>query len=296
MNDSTELIELIPLTPDLPGFDSFINAWLYRGARTYLIDVGPAATVPQLHQALADRGVTRLDGILLTHIHLDHAGGTGHLLHFYPDTPVICHAAAIEHLVAPDKLWQGSLKTLGDTARAYMRPRPVPENLLQPADSFRDAEIVPILTPGHAVHHVSYLAGDHLLAGEAGGVCLQLPSGRLYQRPATPPRFLLDVFTASLDMLITCQPQWIYYGHYGYQPDAITLLQNHRLQLHDWALVLQNLTAKSNLPVRSQQFQEICLNALLQEDIRLHGLDELSPTVRVREMFFLTNSIKGFLG
>lgn len=289
-------IELIPLTPPLTGFECFLNAWLYQGKQTFLVDPGPTVTVPQLQAELRKRGITCLDGILLTHIHLDHAGGTGDLLQQYPDTPVYCHPAAVEHLADPERLWQGSLKTLGAMAQAYLPPAPVPFSLLVAVDQTLNSEIEPILTPGHAVHHVSYLAGNHLLAGEAGGVCLNLPSGRYYQRPATPPRFFLHTFINSLDKLLTHNPKWLYYGHHGCQSDARRRLQDHRAQLLEWLHTLQLLGQQSPHPPTAAAFEEEALQALLKSDDRLAGFYELGPEIRERETFFMRNSIKGYVG
>ena len=77
MSELAKNLWLIPLNYKLTGFTSFIGAWLYKGEKTFVVDVGPAATVPVLLKALDELGVRRLDAVLLTHIHIDHAGGIG---------------------------------------------------------------------------------------------------------------------------------------------------------------------------------------------------------------------------
>ena len=119
-------LALIPLPQDLPGFDTFISAWLVTGERTYLVDPGPAVTIQKLVAALRALHIHHLDAILLTHIHIDHSGGIGDLVTHFPDTPVVCHPKAVEHLVDPARLWAGSVKTLGAIARAYGPISPVP--------------------------------------------------------------------------------------------------------------------------------------------------------------------------
>ena len=83
---------------DLPGFTSFIGSWIYKGKKTFLVDVGPAATIPVLVKSLEVLEVSHLDAILLTHIHIDHAGGIGDLSLLFPDTPIVCHETGIQHL------------------------------------------------------------------------------------------------------------------------------------------------------------------------------------------------------
>src|SRR5690242_9017571 len=113
--------------PALEGFRKFISSWLYLGQGfTLLVDPGPLSTIPRLSAELRRLGVERLDYALLTHIHIDHAGGTGALLREFPGATVICHPEGIRHLVAPEKLWQGSRKVLGPLADAYGEIVPVP--------------------------------------------------------------------------------------------------------------------------------------------------------------------------
>ncbi|NPA25310.1 MAG: MBL fold metallo-hydrolase, partial [Deltaproteobacteria bacterium] len=114
--------------PRLQGFVKFISAWVYKSEElTFLVDPGPLSTIPHLLGELEKMGVARLDYILLTHIHIDHAGGTGELLKSFPEAQVICHPQGIKHLVNPEKLWQGSLKVLGHVAEIYGEIIPVPE-------------------------------------------------------------------------------------------------------------------------------------------------------------------------
>ena len=107
------MIDLIDLDIPSLGYTKFISAWLYKGeGGSFLVDPGPARTIPALLDGLTRHGVTRLDLILLTHIHMDHAGGIGDLAEKFPDAKVVCHEKAVRHLLYPVKLWEGSLKVL----------------------------------------------------------------------------------------------------------------------------------------------------------------------------------------
>jgi len=259
----SEDLFLITLVPPITGFNNFIGVWLKTGKPTFIIDVGPTATASHLRDALKELSIDKLDFILLTHIHIDHAGGIGNVLEYFPETPIICHKSAIPHLSDPARLWEGSLKTLGNMAHAYGPIKPVPENLLVDAEHFIDNAITPIITPGHAPHHVSFVTPQCLFAGETCGVHLRLPSGQEYQRPATPPRFFLE-----------------------------TRLMAHRDQLIFW----KNIIKDEMKNAQKESFFSDCIERLMREDPNMACFDLLNDGEKEREMYFITNSIKGYVG
>lgn len=285
---------LIPLTPPMTGFGNFFSAWLYKGEVTCLIDVGPSSTAPELLQALRELNIDQLDYILLTHIHLDHAGAIGEIAEVFTQPQIVCHPICLSHLVEPSRLWQGTKKVLGSMALEYGPMKPISENRLLEASQFQNEFITPIFTPGHAAHHVSFETAKYLFAGEAGGVHRALPENRFYLRPATPPRFFLDVAVQSLDALIACRADTICYGHYGIQTDAIKILQTHRKQLLLWERLIKDEIDRH--ASRTIDQTAACLKRLLKEDPLMSFFDELSPEVQERETNFLENSISGFLG
>ncbi|WP_035219574.1 MBL fold metallo-hydrolase [Desulfatibacillum aliphaticivorans] len=289
----TPELTLIPLDqPTLRGFHTFISAWLYQGDATFLVDPGPASTVPLLVQTLEKMNVTRLDALLLTHIHIDHAGGAGDFSRRFPDTPVVCHPKAIPHMADPERLWQGSLKTLGDTARAYGQIQPVPEKNLVSSEDFADLGVQVINTPGHAVHHISYLKDDILFAGETGGVRYEVPGKGVWIRPATPPRFLMEISCGSMDALMETPHDIYCYGHYGAVKGAgASLLAAHKDQVRLWAGVIER-----EMAVSSEDLEERCLKSLLAQDPGLSLHPHLPDDVREREKGFMFNSIRGIAG
>ncbi len=283
---------LIPLTLPIRGFNQFISAWLHRGNITCLIDVGPSATAMDLLRALQELNVAHLDYILLTHIHLDHAGAIGEIAASFPQAPIVCHQAAVAHLVEPSRLWHGTKKALGSMALSYGPIKPVAQNRLLEAKSFQSESIAPIITPGHAAHHVSYQTEQYLFAGETGGIYLSLPENRFYLRPATPPKFFLEDALQSLDALIACCPQAICYGHFGIHQDAVKMLKIHRRQMQLWEKLIWAEMRRVDPP----DHMTACLKRLLKEDALMAAFDQLPPDIREREKFFLQNSIGGFLG
>jgi glyoxylase-like metal-dependent hydrolase (beta-lactamase superfamily II) len=283
---------LISLDPSLRGFENFIGAWLYKGNINFIVDVGPSITAPGLIKALEDLSVDHLDYILLTHIHIDHAGGIGEVANHFAETPIICHKAGIKHLVDPSRLWEGTIKTLGILGQGYGPITGVDENRFLDAQTFKSSEIKCVPTPGHSAHHVSFQAGDYLFAGEAGGVSFPVEPDYKYLRPATPPPFFMENAVKSIDKLIAEAPKRICYSHFGMNDDAKGMLLRHREQLYLWEKIIGDELESSP----KKDFISDCLNLLLQHDGNLAGFFALDQSAKERERGFLTNSIRGFAG
>jgi glyoxylase-like metal-dependent hydrolase (beta-lactamase superfamily II) len=287
---------LIPLPVPLAGFEGFINAWVYTGGPVMVVDVGPAVSAGYLLKALTQMGIRHLDLILLTHIHIDHAGGAAAVASAFPGTPVVCHPEAAPHLVDPQKLWEGSLKTLGDVAQAYQRMLPVPARQVWTSDQLDLQDLVAVETLGHSPHHCSFLVGDLLFAGEAGGVCIDVGAPEPYMRPATPPKLYLETYLEGIDRLTECHPASICYGHIGWQPGAVNLLNLHRDQLLRWRDLIAPFHAADQGTEGSGGTLSAVYRHLMDMDPLLAGFERLDPAARNREQNFLINSIRGFWG
>ncbi len=287
-----ENLYLITLYPPVRGFEEFIATWLYKADVNFIVDVGPSVTSAGLIEALNDLGITRLDYILLTHIHIDHAGGIGEVSEHFSDTPVICHKVGIPHLIDPAMLWKGTVKTLGDTAKAYGPFKPVSIDRLLDAEVFFSQRIKPVFTPGHSSHHLSFICDPFLFIGEAGGVFLKLDKNCEYLRPATPPKFFLETSIESIDKLIEKSPDTICYGHYGIKSGAKDMLETHKQQLYLWSKIIK----KEIDSIHHKDLVSSCMNRLLKNDLLLKGFFHMAPPVQERERGFLANSIKGFVG
>ena len=289
-----EQLYLINLPVPIDGFDGFLGTWVYTGNPVVVVDVGPAVSVPALLSALAELDCPAPELILLTHIHIDHAGGIGRVGSEFPRATVVCHPMGARHLIDPERLWQGSLKTLGDIAKAYGPIAPLNARQLFPADRPIHEGIVAVDTPGHAAHHFSFMVNELLFAGEAGGVNLPLEDDSIYLRPATPPRFFLETSIDSIDKLIDLAPDRICYGHVGQRPEALELLKTHRDQLEAWRDLIRPFTGTAD--EKKEQAMLSCRDHLLGADPLLAGFASLSHAARQRERGFLLNSIKGYWG
>lgn len=275
--------------PGLTGFRQFISSWLYRGNDlNLLVDPGPLSTIPHLIAELRRHGVERLDYILLTHIHIDHAGGTGALLQEFPAAKVICHPDGIRHLVAPAKLWEGSQKVLGpELAAAYGEIVAVPEGSILFEEVIGTTGVRAFLTPGHAQHHCCYLLGDLLFAGEVAGVRSVVPDGILI-RPATPPRFILKIALDSVERMLALKPRRMVFAHYGMVDTAVKHLKIARDQLLLWVKGAEAVAA-----VPEAEREEAFFNWLQEHDKHYRNMAQLPEDIRSRERYFFGNTYRG---
>ena len=230
-----------------------------------------------------------IDYIILTHIHIDHAGGAGTAIRKMRRAKVLTHSRARSHLIDPTMLWKASLKTLGDLALSYGNIEPVPEDSIMVAtdqmklDLGRGLMLEIYLTPGHAPHHLSLFdrANGVLIAGEAAGVCV---NGAM--RLATPPPFKLEETLSSIDKLIALEPQRLCYGHFGCYDSAPERLRFIRQKLLEWYEIV-------NSAAKEGKNSEDILAILREKDRSLDYLKSLNRDEYNREHILLSNSIKG---
>jgi len=297
-------LTLLDLPVDMEGFHHFIGIWLIQDrhlSKTLLVDVGPASASPLLLERLSDLGVRAVDFLLLTHVHIDHAGGVGHLAKAFPGLKVIAPEKGKRHLVDPSALWEGSLKTLGKVAEIYGKMIPLPgDRLIEGLDG-----VTSIDTPGHAPYHNSYVYAASgckiLFPGEAAGVFLPkglaypdgASAGFPYIRPATPPKFFFDVTLESLKKVEAVDAEWICYPHFGPSHEPENLLRLHEGQLFRFKDT--TVRAVKEGAGEGEEAVDIILSRLLEEDPLLSEFARLPEDIRSRERFFLQNSIRGFL-
>jgi glyoxylase-like metal-dependent hydrolase (beta-lactamase superfamily II) len=289
-------LHLVGLEQKLEGLERFISSWVFDGKLKFLVDVGPKASIGFLIDALDQLNIRKLDFIFLTHIHIDHAGGTGVLLKRFSEARVVCHPAGIRHLIHPQKLWEGSKNVLGEIALHYGEIDPVPAANLLSMDEFQKEGFELIKTPGHAAHHMSLVYDGYLFAGEAGGVFRDLGE-RVYLRPSTPPRFILEEEVGSIDRLLELKGKEICYAHFGIHPDAQEMLTRYREQIYLWRDVIarQMDDPKGRDLTDREDFIDRCITALLNEDPFFRSLVDLKKEERERELNFLANNVRGFL-
>jgi glyoxylase-like metal-dependent hydrolase (beta-lactamase superfamily II) len=201
-----------------------------------LFDCGPATCIDALKAGLAEHGLQLTDvrHLLLSHIHLDHAGAAGTLVREHPRLQVHVSGVGAPHLVDPSRLERSARRLYGDTFDPlWGELAPVPEeNIHVVGDLVLGLECFP--TPGHASHHVCYLDRDGTLyAGDAAGVRIQ--PGRFVMPPTPPPEFDLDAWQQTLEIIERRDPARLALIHWGVATDVRRHLADLRLELYEWA-------------------------------------------------------------
>ena len=218
------------------GRERVVRAFLLQEDGPSLVDCGPATCLGALRAGLAAHGleVGDLCHLVLTHIHLDHAGSAGSLARENPRLLVHVSEIGAPHLVEPSRLERSARRLYGDDFDRLWGPlEPVPEERVRVVgDRVLGLEAFP--TPGHASHHVSFLAPDgSCFAGDAAGV--RIPPGRYVAPVAPPPDIDVDAWERTLDAIEERGPERLLLAHFGVADDPAFHLAQLRATLRTWA-------------------------------------------------------------
>ncbi len=232
---------------------SIAAALLESDGHRAVIDPGPESTLATLREQLRARGVSvaDLDAILLTHIHLDHAGATGTLVRENPRLAVYVHKKGAPHVVDPSKLLASAGRLWGDElAVLFGNTVPVPQENLRILEggetlTLGARKLGVAYTPGHASHHVSYFDDDTGVAfiGDTAGV--RVENGP-YTLPATPPPDIdLEIWDSSFAAILARRPARLFLTHYGFSDDPAAHIAEFRKRLHRWAALTEEVLRTS---------------------------------------------------
>ncbi|WP_456394506.1 MBL fold metallo-hydrolase [Thermococcus sp.] len=271
---------LLDLPQNVEGFRRFIGSWVLKeDDSALLVDVGPANTIRLLERGLRELGINRVEYVLLTHIHLDHAGGIGHLIELHPEVKVVVHERGAGHLINPARLWAASRKVLGELALIYGEIKPVPPGSIYSGKiefGGLDVEILP--TPGHAPHHQSYVIGDYLFTGDSAGVFIG--GEKPYLRPSTPPKFVKELYVDSLEKMLRPGRKRVCFAHFGMHDNSQEIIRKHRNRIELWVEVMRDAMQTAG---SMEEAVEAAWRELLEVDELLSGYYSLERGVQERE-------------
>ena len=222
---------------------SIATALLRSGEHRAVIDPGPGSTLETLRRELQQHGVeiADLDAILLTHIHLDHAGATGALVRENPRLPVYVHSRGAPHMQDPKKLLDSATRLWGsELPRLFGETLPVPQENLRILEGgetllLGTRKLDVAYTPGHASHHVSYFDAHEGIAFVGDTTGIRIENGP-YILPATPPPDInLELWDGSFATILERRPERLFLTHYGYAENPAAHIAEFRERLHRWA-------------------------------------------------------------
>jgi glyoxylase-like metal-dependent hydrolase (beta-lactamase superfamily II) len=237
------------------GREKATSAYLVEADEPALVETGPTTSVAAVRDGLATLGVGAGDlaHIVVTHIHLDHAGGAGALAPHFPAATVWVHERGTPHLADPTKLVASAARIYGEeTLHELFGPvEPIsPDRLRSLTDgdvvSLGNRRIEAVYTPGHASHHVCLVdeATESIFIGDALGVFL--PDVRIL-RPATPPpEFDLELAVASIGRVAERRPSRLLFSHFGPSDDVTDLCRLATQRIRGWAEIVEQALTETD--------------------------------------------------
>lgn len=277
------------------GYKELIGSYVIKtDKKIVLIESGPTNSVPNLLCGLTELKINPndVDIVAVTHIHLDHGGGTGTLLKHLPNAKVIVHPRGIPHIIDPEKLWDSSQSVLGFVSEIFGKPEPVPQDriisMTEGTISLDNNDKLTIFeTLGHASHNLSFHESfnNGIFPGDAAGT--YFPKFNMVS-PTTPPPFYLKAAIASIDKLISYCPSALYYTHFGQANDAVRRLRGYKAQLFMWDKLIQD-AVKQNLSL------EQIIENVLTEDPAMSKLSNFLREHKVYTKTAIENSVCGFV-
>jgi glyoxylase-like metal-dependent hydrolase (beta-lactamase superfamily II) len=268
---SPEPIDLLHM-----GVERVIGVYLLETADGLALhDCGPASCIPELKRALADRGfaLTDLRHLLLSHIHLDHAGGAGVLVREHPGLRVHVSEVGAPHLIEPERLERSARRLYGESFDTlWGELAPVPAENVDVAGP-RVVGLDCFAAPGHASHQVVYLDDTGVaFTGDAAGVRIQ--PGRLALPPTPPPDVDVEAWERTLDELERRAPTALALTHFGVADDPADHLERLREHLRAWTARVGKQVSESDFVREARRELEAAEPELVDAYVRAMPLDQ----------------------
>lgn len=260
--------------------------------RAAFVDVGTHFSVPYLLAALRQKGLTpdQVDYLLITHVHLDHAGGAGELLAALPKAVALLHPRGAPHMIDPTALIEGSKQVYGALFNSlYGQIVPMPaERVRTVQDGERitlgQRELLLLHTPGHALHHYAIVDEAHrsIFAGDTFGISYReadTAAGAFIIPTTTPTQFDPEQLIASIERLESYRPEAIYLMHYSRVTGIAALAAELKDQIRELTKIA---LAADGQPDAKEQIRE-GMWQMWRQRLTRHGLD--LPEPQQREVF-----------
>ena len=231
-----------------------MSCYYIDSANPILIEVGPSNSFPYLISSLESLGISEVNRSAMTHLHLDHIGGIGHLVEKYKEHFVYIHELGVKHLPNPERLWKAVSEVYTEewlsTNWGEIKPTP-----LKNIHSLKDKELIDlgnrrkleaIYGPGHAKHHYTFYDeySKTLFMGDTLG--LIYPHGDFVQPNLPPPDFNKEVLFNTLDDLKKLDLKYLALAHFGMHGNPYKLIENAKTNIEEWLIFSNNLNDMSD--------------------------------------------------
>lgn len=268
---------------------------IVRNDRAAFVDTGTSHSLPHLLATLEQKNIGRdqVDYVLVTHVHLDHAGGAGALMQALPNAQLVVHPRGARHMVNPEQLIAGSIAVYGEQAFKNMFGEIVPVDPARLTEiddnqtlSLGGSELLFIHTPGHAAHHYCIVdqEASSVFTGDTFGISyreLTSPRGRFIFVTSTPVQFDPQAMHASIDRILSFSPEAAYLTHYS----RVDELQRMAADLHadvDAYVAIANAARSEDNPHQAimNGLQQYLLDRLAEHECPLSS-EELAQFLAV---------------
>lgn len=273
-----------------PSFDA--SHLLVENGRAAFVDVGTTYSAPRLLAVLEEMDIARdaVDYVVLTHVHLDHAGGAGAMMRALPAARLIVHPRGARHVVDPSVLWAGASAVFGEDVmnRHYGEPLPVEASrVIEAGEGYRfelaGRPLRCLDTPGHARHHICLWdqASRGVFTGDTFGLAypeLASERGPFLLPTTTPVQFEPEALHASIDRLLALEPEAAYLTHYSRVSGLPSLAADLRRRVDEQVALARSLAGSAERSVRLREG----LLAMFERWTREHGTP--GAPERIREL------------
>lgn len=272
---------------------SIATALLESDGHRAIVDPGPGSTLDTLRKELGAHGVSvnDLDAILLTHIHLDHAGSSGALVKENPRVAVYVHKLGAPHMMDPAKLLASAARLWPDNLdELFGEALPVAESNLRILEggetiTLGSRKIEVAYTPGHASHHVSYFDNVEGVAfvGDTTGIRIE---GHSYVMPATPPPDIdLRLWDSSFGTILERKPKRLFLTHFGFSENPAAHIAQFRERLHRWMETTEKILQTAESDSRAMDSFMAAMRAEIGEHLPAEELEQYVATAGLNLSF-----------
>jgi glyoxylase-like metal-dependent hydrolase (beta-lactamase superfamily II) len=232
------------------GWEGITAVYLLDGPNPAVIDTGPGSSVDHILSALEAAGIGSLAWIVLTHIHLDHAGAAGHLARRFPEAKVVVREEGARHIAGPARLWSSAAQLYPNMTELWGAMLPIdPDRIVAisqdgPAVDLGGGRFLEAFySPGHAKHQMALLdsAGGDLFVGDALGV--RIPDAGVVRPAAPPPEFDLELVISTAARLHALGPQRVFPTHFGPAPDVDQIFDEAPRRFIRWVEAAEKVVA-----------------------------------------------------